>query len=348
MKIGTGAALAVVLSCAICSGAMAQQKVTKVTLVSSSVNPPSVSNVYYLGALEGPFQRHGLDVQLQQSSGSPSSLAAIVSGKAEFASINLNTLANAAAEGVKAKIVVTGNFDFPGLIVSRPDITSIKMLEGKRMGASALGSIEYTVARGYLSNRGVDFSKIDWVATRQTSATIQVLTSGQISAAWLNMASAVSALQVAPNLKVLVNAEELSRVAPTTGGIVVVTNRYAEQHPEVIEAFVEATIEGNRELFKDRQFFDKTVEKWMPGVYSAEQKTLLYDAYRPSWGVNAGLNMKVMGEVLEGWKTDVNPDRARNSNFSKIEDLVDTRFARKALTKLGVMDGSLDEPAWMK
>jgi ABC-type nitrate/sulfonate/bicarbonate transport system substrate-binding protein len=271
-----------------------------------------------------------------------------MSGKAEFASVNLNTLANAAAEGVKAKIVAAGNFDFPGLILSRPEITAPKMLEGKKMAASALGSIEYTVARAWMANSGVDFNKVDWVSTRQTTATIQVLTNGQVAAAWLNMASAVSALAMAPNLHILANAETLAKTAPTTGGIIVVTDRFAQQNPALIQSFVEAIIEGNRMLYKDKAFFDTTVEKWMPGVYTAEQKQLLYDAYRPSWGVNGGLNLKVMGEVLAGWKSDVNPDRANNPNFSKIEDLVDTRFARAALGKLGVYDGALDDAAWMK
>ena len=322
-------------------------KLRKATLVSSSVNPPSVSNVYYLGALDGAFARHGLDISLQQSSGSPSSLAAIVSGKAEFASINLNTLANAAAEGVKAKIVVTGNFDFPGLVLTRPEITSAKQLEGKRMGASALGSIEYTVAHAYLTSQGVDFSKISWVATRQTTNTIAALAAGQIDAAWLNMASAVSALAIAPNLKILADADQLSRSAPTTGGIVVVTDRFAQQDPQRIDDFVAATIEGNRALYRDRAFFDRVVEKWMPGVYTQEQKKLLYDAYRPSWGVNGGLNMTAMANDLANWKSSVNPDRADNPNFSRIEDLVDTRFARRALAKLGVLPNTLDNPQWM-
>src|SRR5438270_10894293 len=133
-------------------GAWAQAPLTKVTLVSSTVNPPSISNIYYLAAIEGgAFTKHGLDVNLQQSSGSPSSLAAIVSGRAEFASIAVTTLANAVAEGVKAKMVVTGNFDFPGMIISGPQIHSVKDLEGKRMGATAIGSMDYTIARGYLS-----------------------------------------------------------------------------------------------------------------------------------------------------------------------------------------------------
>src|SRR4029079_5571059 len=73
-------------------------------------------------------------------------------GGRQSASLTRNTFANAAAEGVKGKVVAAGSFDSPGLILSRPDITSIKMLEGQKMAAAALGSMEYTKTRRYLRN----------------------------------------------------------------------------------------------------------------------------------------------------------------------------------------------------
>jgi ABC-type nitrate/sulfonate/bicarbonate transport system substrate-binding protein len=336
MLVGTGAGLA-----------SAQDKLAPVTLVSSTVNPPSISNIYYLAAMDLSFKKNGLDVHLQQSSGSPSSLAAIVSGKAEFASIAVTTLMNAAAEGVKAKMVVTGNFDFPGMILCTPDIKSPKDLEGKRMGATAIGSMDYTIATAYLQNQGVDLSKIQWVATRQSANSVQALSAGQISAAWITTSNAVSALKIHPQLKILVDAATLSKLMPNPGGAVVVTDRYAAQHADLVQAMVTAVIEGNRALYNDRKVFDAVVDKWFPGIYSSAQKDLLYGAYRSSWGVNGGLPLKVMQSAYQNWKTRVNPARANNPNFSKVEDLMDTRFAQKALTQLGVMKDALDTAEWM-
>jgi ABC-type nitrate/sulfonate/bicarbonate transport system substrate-binding protein len=347
MQYARRIALTAVIACLLSDLALAQDQLTKVTLVSSTVNPPSISNIYYLAAMDSAFRKHGLDVQLQQSSGSPSSLAAIVSGRAEFASIAVTTLANAAAEGVKAKMVVTGNFDFPGMILSTQRIQSVKDLEGKRMGASAIGSMEYTIARSYMKKQGVDLAKIEWVATRQTSNTIQAMAVGQIDAAWIVMSSAVSALKTHPQLKVLVDAETLARANPNPGGAVVTTDRYTAQNAKTMEAMVGAAIEANRALYNDRGFFDRVVDKWFPGIYSAEQKDMLYKAYRPSWGVNGGMPLGVMRSALENWKTDVNPDRATNPHFSKVEELMDTRFAAKVLGEIGVMPDVLDTAEWM-
>ena len=317
-----------------------------VTLVSSTVNPPSITNIYYLAAMDGAFQKYGLDVQLQQSSGSPSSVAAIVSARAQFASVAVTTLANAAAEGVKAKMVVTGNFDFPGMIMSRPDIKDIKALEGKRMGATAIGSMEYSIAQAYLTKKGVDFSKISWVATRQTSNTVQALASGQIDAAWLNTPAVLTALKVAPNLKTLVDASEIAAASPNPGGAVVVTDQFARQSPQLVQAFVDAVIEANRALYQDRAFFDRVVDKWFPGVYSPEQRDILYAAHRPSWGVNGGLPLSVMNEAIENWKININPAKATNPNFSKALDLMNVQFARNTLARLGKLAGSLDTAEW--
>ena len=322
-------------------------KLVDVTLVSSTANPPSVSNIYYLAALDRTFQKHGLNVHLQQSSGSPSSLAAIVSGKAEFASINLVTLANAAAEGVKARIIATGNFDFPGIIYAQPGINSVKDLEGKKMGAAAIGSMDYTIPEAYLMHvGGVDFSKISWVATRQTAVTIQALAAGQIDAAWINVSSAVSIPTIAPKVKVLVDAATISKLAPNPGGTVVVTDKYASEHPDVVQNFVDAVIEGNRAMYQDEAFFDSVVDHWLPGIYTPDQKKFLYTSYRPSWGVNGGLAMSVMNSAIDSWKTDINPGRAKNPYFSKAEQLVNTQFAAKTIGRIGKFDGALDGADW--
>jgi ABC-type nitrate/sulfonate/bicarbonate transport system substrate-binding protein len=233
------------------------------------------------------------------------------------------------------------------MILSTPDIKSPKDLEGKRMGATAIGSMDYTIAVAYLQSQGVDVSKVQWVATRQSANSVQALSAGQISGAWITMSNAVTALKIHPQLKILVQAETLSKLMPNPGGAVVVTDRYAAQHADVVQAMVTAVIEGNRALYNDRKSFDAVVDKWFPNIYSVEQKDLLYAAYRPSWGVNGGLPLKVMRSALEHWKTVVNPSRANNPNFSKVEDLIDTRYAQKALAELGVMNDVLDVTDWM-
>ncbi len=346
------AALATLLPGAVLAQSSTNSKLVDVTLVSSTANPPSVSNIYYLAALDRTFKKHGLDVHLQQSSGSPSSLAAIVSGKAEFASINLVTLANAAAEGIKAKIVVTGNFDFPGIILSQPEINSVKELEGKKMGASAIGSMDYTIPQAYLMHvGGVDFSKISWVATRQTSVTLQALGAGQIDAAWINVSSAVTVPTIAPKVKVLVSAADISKLAPNPGGTVVVTDKYASEHPDVVQNFVDAVIEGNRAMYQDEALSSNFPSSSI-GCRESTPTIRRNFSIRPTGrhgSVNGGLVMRVTRSAVDSWKTDINPDRAKNPYFSKAEELVNTQFAAKTLGQIlevSSPNGALDDADW--
>ncbi|HWG04353.1 MAG TPA: ABC transporter substrate-binding protein [Beijerinckiaceae bacterium] len=315
-------------------------------LVSSSVNPPSVTAIYNLAGLTGGyFTKNGLDVELQQSSGSPTSLAAIVSGKAEFASINLAVLANAASQGIKAKTFVIGNFDNIGMLVSKDSIRSPKDLEGKIMAASVLGSSEYNAPRTYFAHQGIDIDKIHWVSSGNESTTVQALVAGRIDAAYLHVAAMMDAFKANPSLKILVEPAAFSKVAPSTGAIAVVTDAYAEAHPDVVTAFTQSLIAASRRLYQDRSFFDAVTETWMPGIYSDAQKTVIYNAYHPSWGVNGGLEMRALESVLDGWK-ESNPKGATNPYFSRAADLVDTRFAKTALDRLGLMKGALDDAAW--
>jgi ABC-type nitrate/sulfonate/bicarbonate transport system substrate-binding protein len=206
--------------------------------------------------------------------------------------------------------------------------------------------MEYAIAQAYLVKQGIDFSKISWVATRQTSNTVQALAAGQIDAAWMNTPAALPAMAMAPTLKILVDAKTIAAASPNPGGAVVVTDRFAAQNPETVQAFVDAVIEANRALYTDRTFFDRVVEKWFPGIYSEQQRTILYEAHRASWGVNGGLPLGVMEAALDNWKTNINPDKAKNAFFSKAVDLMDLRFARKSLERLGRFEGALDTAEW--
>ena len=71
-----------------------------------------------------------------------------------------------------------------------------------------------------------------------------------------------------------------------------------------------------------------------PGVVDTDQNPHRYPGY-PQVG------------RLVGNQADVNPDRANNPNFSKVEELMDTRFAAKALAQFGVMKDVLDTAEWM-
>ncbi len=318
-----------------------------VTLVSSSVNPPNISNIYYYAARDGKFmEKHGLKLQLQQSGGSPNSLAAISSGSAQFASVNFNTYANAAANGQKLKHIVSGNFAFPGALVANKKITDIKQLATAKMGTTQLGAMDQTVALGILKAKGVDPSKIEWVATQNTGFSVQYVTTGRIDAIYLSATDVVQAMR-SPNVQILVGPKEAQDISPNSGGTVVVTQDFLAKYPKTAQAFVSAVIEANRYLQQSLDNY-KTIGKPIMGdVYKDDDYKQLFDLYSPSFGVNGGLPLKYFNEMMSVWKTSINPEKANNPYFSKPQDLMDVRFAGAALKELGVVKDVSDVPDWM-
>lgn len=321
---------------------------TDVTLVSSTVNPPSISNIYYLTAIQkGYFAKYGLKVTPQQSGGSPLSLAAIQSGSAQFASVNINTLSSAVAEGAKLKTVVVGAFYVAGAIVVTDKIKTLKDLATSTMGASAVGSAEQTKALAYLKSQNIDTSKIAWAATRSTSLTIQMLGAGQADGAWMPQTDAVRAVRMFPNLRILVTAKELVNAAPSTGGIIVVTSDFIAKYPDVIQAFVSAIIEANRDLYKNESTYAEVANTTMPGVYKADELHDLWDGYRAPLGVNGGFDPVALAATFETWQTEVSPEVAKKTGL-KLEDLLEKKFTSVALERLGLFQGAPDTAPWWK
>jgi NitT/TauT family transport system substrate-binding protein len=325
-----------------------QPEISNVTLVSSSVSPPNISNIYYYAARDGKFmEKHGLKLNLQQSGGSPNSLAAIKSGTAQFASINFNTLANAAANGDKLKLVVSGNFAFPGALLATKKITDVKQLATAKVGTTQLGAMDQTVAMGIMKAKSIDTSKIEWVATQNTGFGIQYLTSGRIDAQYMSANDVVQALRN-PNVHILVDAKEAQETSPNSGGTVVVTQDFLAKNPKTVQAFVSAVIEGNRYVSQSLDNY-KTIGKPIMGdVYSDDDYKVLFDQYAPSFGVNGGLPLKYFNNMMAVWKDAINPEKANNPYFQKPADLMDFRFAGVSLKQLGVQKDASDEPDWLQ
>ena len=151
-------------------GAWAQAPLTKVTLVSSTVNPPSISNIYYLAAIDG-----GCIHQARARRA-----ASAVVRQSEFArghrfrprrvrqhrGDDARQCRGRRRQGQDGR---DRQFRF-----SRHDAEHARRSSRSRISkASAwarLPSARWSTRsrRSYLKKQGVDLSKIEWVATRQT------------------------------------------------------------------------------------------------------------------------------------------------------------------------------------
>src|SRR5215831_19245728 len=120
---------------------------------------------YEVARSAGHFKNHGLDVQLVYSRGGNAAIQALVGGAVDYAATSLD-VAIQAYVNVGADIrrfVVTGRLPLFAVVTSpntASRVQSIKDLEGRTVGISALGNADHALTLYLLKRAGADAQKI--------------------------------------------------------------------------------------------------------------------------------------------------------------------------------------------
>jgi NitT/TauT family transport system substrate-binding protein len=162
---------------------------------------------YEVARSGGLFKNHGLDVQLVYARGGGAAMQALVGGAVDYAATALDVAIQAYAN-VGADIrrfAVTGRLPLFAIVTApktADQIRSIKDLEGKTVGVSALGNADHTLTLYLLKQVGADARKVRF-ATMGVNL-LEALRQGQIEAG-LVQEPALTLLRRA-GARILVNA----------------------------------------------------------------------------------------------------------------------------------------------
>jgi NitT/TauT family transport system substrate-binding protein len=211
-----GAALvASVIPAARPSGAEAQQKQVKLAYCSQLL----CGVPYEVARSSGIFKSHGLDVELVYTRGGNAAMQALVGGAVDYAATALDVAIQAYAN-VGAPIrrfAVTGRLPLFA-VVTAPNtadkIQSIKDLEGRTVGVSALGNADHALTLYLMKEAGADAGKVQF-ATMGVNL-LEALRQGQIDAGVVQE-PALTLLKRA-NARVLVNGMDLEDAKHYLGG----------------------------------------------------------------------------------------------------------------------------------
>ena len=164
---------------------------------------------YIVASERGFFEKEGLKVRLITFRGTNLMLTALLAGELDYATI-LPFLTGASARGLPVKILAAVTKSSSYVIISRPEINSIKGLKGKKIGINSFGSsADYAayaaVGRSGLDpNRDVTILPIGGGSPERFAA----LASGSVDATVVTSPSEYAAEK--QGLRVLVSADELS------------------------------------------------------------------------------------------------------------------------------------------
>src|SRR5258705_11456446 len=174
---------------------------------------------YEVARAGGHFKNHGLDVQLVYTRGGSAAMQALIGGAVDYAATSLDVavtaFANAGAD--IRRFAVTGRLPLFALVTApktASTITTIKALEGKTVGVSALGNADHALTLYLLKQAGGDAGKVRF-ATMGINL-LEALRQGQIDAG-LVQEPALTLLQKS-NARVLVNGMDLTDARRYLGG----------------------------------------------------------------------------------------------------------------------------------
>ncbi|MEU3945154.1 ABC transporter substrate-binding protein [Streptomyces sp. NPDC029526] len=202
----------------------------------------------YLGEKQGFYRERGLDLTLETGQGGAAIVPGVVSGQFQFGFSNTTSLMIAQSRNVPVRAVANGvastgkaGADFGGVVVKGDSpVKSPKDLAGKKVAVNTLQNIGDTSVRESVRKAGGDPTKVEFVELafdRMPAA----LDAGQVDAAWV----------VEPSLAVVkeqggrVVASNFVDVSPDlTIALYFTSDKLAQQDPELVEKFAEATRES--------------------------------------------------------------------------------------------------------
>ncbi|MGF1647120.1 MAG: ABC transporter substrate-binding protein [Kineosporiaceae bacterium] len=202
----------------------------------------------YLGVEQGFFADRGLEIEAVPAQGGAAIVPGVVSDDYQFGFSNNTSLLLATDSGIELEIVAPGSAstgvegeDFGAVVASSSSgITEAADLAGRRVAVNTLNNIGDTTVRDAVAQAGGDDSTIEFVELPFPDMPA-ALENGDVDAAFvvepfLTITTTAGGTPVA--WMYATAAEDLSVATYFT------SDAYAEENPEVVEAFAAAMIES--------------------------------------------------------------------------------------------------------
>jgi ABC-type nitrate/sulfonate/bicarbonate transport system substrate-binding protein len=200
----------------------------------------------------GHFEAADLDVELQQTAGGAQAIPSLVAGELDITYGNYTSALLAAQQGLPVRIIAgndVGADDHALMVAPDAPYQRPEDLSGARIAVVNLSNIGTIAINAVLEDAGVDISTIQYVELPFPDMAA-ALSAGDVDAIWQVEPFQASAL--ASGARVLFKMfEGPVEGMPVAGWLT--TEQYAQENPEVIEAFrtaLDASIkdlDGNRE-----------------------------------------------------------------------------------------------------
>lgn len=288
---------------------------TTVSITTATGVPSAVFTPVWIALDKGYFANHGLKVTLQQIEG-VTQAQAIIAGDVQVGNVGNAEVLDSRVGG--AQLIGIRQFTSAPVfeIHAPPSIKNLDDLRGKTIAITRTGSSTDLATRVILAkhnlNPGTDVKLLD---ANNMPGILAALQSGQVAAGTMSPPTTVKADSAGfPKL-----ASAVDEQVPLPQNLMVANKSYADAHPDVIYAYLEAELEGVRDFFNDPQLAVSTIAKYTKSDQKTAQQA--YDATKPAMatvGLVSDAGFKTVQQYGSNPKTkSVDVSQAYDDSFLK-------------------------------
>lgn len=204
---------------------------------------------YYVAYDKGYYKQEGIDLNFLRGQGSIDAIKKVASGAALIGFADAGALVLARGnDGIPVKLLAIVYATPPHAIFALADsgIKTPKDLEGRTLADSAFSAIP-VIFNAYAQAAGIDAKKVKWIRA-EVSALPSLLATGRVDG--------VGQFTVGePLLADAVKPKKLVRLAYKDVGLnyygngIIATEQTIKEKPELLKAFIRATLKGMRDAF---------------------------------------------------------------------------------------------------
>jgi NitT/TauT family transport system substrate-binding protein len=301
---------------------------------------PAIFEYLYVNyAIEsGLLKKEGIDGKITGFTAGLTATQAVAGGSLDAACDGFTSSASAIAHGSPARTVYSVNADNTYVIVTRDTITKPEDLRGKKWAITQMGAISQTYAALWLNKKGLPEGTVDWIPIGGTAARARAVIANHVDAAPL---AAGEWIRIQQQKGVHVLATLSDSVPPLPLEICVVTTKMINEHPDVVQRFVNAMLNAARHARtpEGKQAYIKIARQIDPTGYTDQQYEELYEFYfgpksnplamDPNGGLYPEMYVANMKSMLEEKMIDA---------MMPLDKLVDARFVDQYLGNNGWYD----------
>lgn len=229
---------------------------------------------FYVARDKGYYKAEGLDVNFLRGQGSADAIKKVAAGIATFGFADAGSLVLARGnDEVPVKLVSIVYAKPPQAIfaIKGSGIATPKDLEGRTVADTASSSVRLLFP-AFAKAAGIDASKVKWVVA-EGSALPSLLANGRVDAiCQFSVGEPLIAATLAP--------KEIARIAYKDSGLdfygngIIASDDTIAQHPDLVRAFVRATIRGMKDAFANpaeaAEIMAKSQKELTPAVIAGE------------------------------------------------------------------------------